>query len=127
MVLNSEIKDLYNKKKSFFEQLVEICNIKYIDVLVILFEEDCKEVLNEVIEYVNQLGIVVDMNIFICFIGFVVFFFEIVINKIVYFNDVVVCLDFVIINEVYGFYYNQVDDLYNVFKIIVKQIVFDLI
>ena len=49
-VSNSEIKDLYNKKKGSFEQPVETRNIKYIDVLVTPSDEDRKEVLNEVTE-----------------------------------------------------------------------------
>ena len=120
-VSNSEIKDLYNKKKSSFEQPVETRNIKYIDVLVTPSEEDRKEVLNEVTEYANQLGTAADMNTFIRSTGSVVPFSEIAINKTVYPNDVVARLDSVTINEVYGPYYNQADDSYNAFKIIAKQ------
>ncbi|MCQ4912742.1 peptidylprolyl isomerase, partial [Phocaeicola vulgatus] len=61
----SEIKDLYNKKKSSFEQPVETRNIKYFDVLVTPSEEDRKELLNEVTEYANQLGTSADMNTYI--------------------------------------------------------------
>lgn len=92
-VSNSEIKDLYNKKKSSFEQPVETRNIKYIDVLVTPSEEDRKEVLNEVTEYANQLGTAADMNTFIRSTGSVVPFSEIAINKTVYPNDVVARLD----------------------------------
>ena len=115
-VSNSEIKDLYNKKKSSFEQPVETRNIKYIDVLVTPSEEDRKEVLNEVTEYANQLGTAADMNTFIRSTGSVVPFSEIAINKTVYPNDVVARLDSVTINEVYGPYYNASDNTINSFK-----------
>ena len=115
-VSNSEIKDLYNKKKSSFEQPVETRNIKYIDVLVTPSEEDRKEVLNEVTEYANQLGTAADMNTFIRSTGSVVPFSEIAINKTVYPNDVVARLDSVSVGGVYGPYYNATDNTINSFK-----------
>lgn len=120
-VSNSEIKDLYNKKKATFEQAIETRNIKYIDVLVTPSDQDRQEVLNEVTDYANQLGNAADMSTFIRSTGSVVPFSEVVINKTVLPNDIAVRLDSVSINEVYGPYYNQADDSYNAFRILAKQ------
>lgn len=120
-VSNEEIKALYNKKKDTFEQPIETRNIKYIDVLVTPSDEDRKEVLDEVTEYSTQLANAADMSTFVRSTNSVVPFSEVVVNKTVLPNDIVARLDSVKLGEVYGPYYNQVDDSYNAFRILAKQ------
>ena len=120
-VSNEEIKALYNKKKDTFEQPIETRNIKYIDVLVTPSDEDRKEVLDEVTEYSTQLANAADMSTFVRSTNSVVPFSEVVVNKTVLPNDIVDRLDSVKLGEVYGPYYNQVDDSYNAFRILAKQ------
>lgn len=126
-VSNSEIKDLYEKRKETFKQPVETRNIKYIDVLVTPSDADRQAVLEEVTEYANQLENAAELSTFIRSTGSVVPFSAVAINKNVYPNDVVARLDSVKVNEVYGPYYNPADDSYNAFKIVATQMAPDSI
>lgn len=126
-VSNSEIKDLYEKRKETFKQPVETRNIKYIDVLVTPSDADRQAVLEEVTEYANQLENAPELSTFIRSTGSVVPFSAVAINKNVYPNDVVARLDSVKANEVYGPYYNPADDSYNAFKIVATQLAPDSI
>ena len=126
-VSNDEIKALYNKKKETYKQLMETRDIKYIDVLVTPSEEDRAELLNEVTEYANQLANVTEMATFIRSTGSVIPFSEVAINKAVYPNDIATRIDSVKIGEVYGPYYNQADDSYNVMQVLAKEAIADSI
>lgn len=120
-VSDSEIKELYNKKKQSFEQLVETRNIKYIDVEVKPSQKDRQEVLAEVTGYANQLKGTEDITNFIHTTGSVVPFKSLAINKNILPQDVSSRLDSVNVGEVYGPYYNQGDNSYNAFKVIAKE------
>ena len=109
-VSNDEIKALYKERKETYKQNIETRNIKYIDVLVTPSEQDRTDVLNEVTEYANQMAETTDMAAFIRTTGSVVPFTGIAINKAAYPSDIATRIDSVKLNEVYGPYYNQVDD-----------------
>ena len=126
-VSNDDIKALYNEKKAMYKQDIETRNIKYIDVLVTPSEEDRAELLNEVTEYANQLASATELAAFIRSTGSVIPFPEIAMNKEVYPSDVVARIDSVRIGEVYGPYYNQTDDSYNVMQVLGKQSIADAI
>ena len=55
-VKESELKDLYNKKKEQFKQYVETRDIKYIDVQVTASAEDRAAIEKEVEDYTQQLA-----------------------------------------------------------------------
>ena len=126
-VSNDDIKALYNEKKAMYKQDIETRNIKYIDVLVTPSEEDRAELLNEVTEYANQLASATELAAFIRSTGSVIPFPEIAMNKEVYPSDVVARIDSVKIGEIYGPYYNQTDDSYNVMQILGKKSIADAI
>jgi peptidyl-prolyl cis-trans isomerase D len=121
-VTDSELKNLYNKKKAQFEQTVETRNIKYIDVLVTPSEADRNEVLQEVTEYANQLAetSTADMANFIRQAGSAVPFADVVVNSSVLPNDIAARLDSASVGEVYGPYRNVADDSFNAFRILSK-------
>jgi peptidyl-prolyl cis-trans isomerase D len=121
-VSNSELKDLYNKKKAQFEQTVETRNIKYIDVLVTPSEADRNEVLQEVTEYTNQLAetSAADMANFIRQTGSAVPYADVAINSSALPNDIAARLDSAAVGEVYGPYRNAADDSFNAFRILAK-------
>ena len=126
-VSNEEIKALYKARKETYKQPIETRNIKYIDVLVTPSEQDRTDVLNEVTEYANQLADAEDMAAFIRSTGSVVPFFGIAINKNVYPSDIATRIDSVKMGEVYGPFYNQADDSYNVMQVLAKQSIADSI
>ena len=126
-VSNDDIKALYNEKKAMYKQDIETRNIKYIDVLVTPSEADRAELLNEVTEYANQLASATELAAFIRSTGSVIPFPEIAMNKEVYPSDVVARIDSVKTGEVYGPYYNQTDDSYNVMQVLGKESIADAI
>ena len=126
-VSNDDIKTLYNQKKAMYKQDVETRNIKYIDVLVTPSEADRAELLNEVTEYANQLATATELAAFIRSTGSVIPFPEIAMNKEVYPSDVTARIDSVKTGEVYGPYYNQTDDSYNVMQVLGKEKIADAI
>ena len=126
-ISSSDIKARYNKNKEAYKQLIETRNIKYIDVLVTPSEADRAEVLNEVTEYANQLATATDLASFIRSTGSVVPFSEIAISKGVYPSDIATRIDSVKVGEVYGPYYNQVDDSYNAMQVLKKEALADSI
>ena len=126
-ISNDEIKALYKKKQEAYKQMMETRDIKYIDVQVVPSEEDRAELLNEVTEYANQLKEVTEMAAFIRSTGSVVPFTEVAINKAVYPSDIATRIDSVKIGEVYGPYYNQADDSYNVMQVLAKEAIADSI
>ena len=126
-VSNDDIKAMYNQKKAMYKQDVETRNIKYIDVLVTPSEADRAELLNEVTEYANQLATATELAAFIRSTGSVIPFPEIAMNKEVYPSDVAARIDSVKAGEVYGPYYNQTDDSYNVMQVLGKEKIADAI
>ena len=126
-ISNDEIKALYKKKQESYKQLIETRDIKYIDVQVVPSEEDRAELLNEMTEYANQMASITEMAAFIRTTGSVVPFTEVAINKAVYPSDIATRIDSVQMGEVYGPYYNQADDSYNVMKVMAKEAIADSI
>ena len=126
-VSNDDIKALYNEKKAMYKQDIETRNIKYIDVLVTPSEADRAELLNEVTEYASQLADATELAAFIRSTGSVIPFPEIAMNKEVYPSDVVARIDSVMTGEVYGPYYNQTDDSYNVMQVLGKEKIADAV
>ena len=120
-VSESEIKSLYNKKKEEYRQYIETRNIKYIDVQVVPSKEDRDAVAKEVTEYSEQLASATDYANFVRTTGSTYPFADLYYSKTAYPTDVVARLDSASIGEIYGPYYNQTDDSYNVFKIVGKQ------
>ena len=90
-------------------------------------EADRAELLNEVTEYANQLATATELAAFIRSTGSVIPFPEIAMNKEVYPSDVTARIDSVKTGEVYGPYYNQTDDSYNVMQVLGKEKIADAI
>ena len=120
-VSNSELKDLYNKKKEMFKQMVETRNIKYVDIQVTPSEKDRKDLLDEVTEYATQINGTSDMNNFVRSTNSTVPFSAIAVKKSTLPSDVAARVDSIALNQVYGPYYNQADNTYNVFKLLSKE------
>lgn len=121
-VSDSDLKNLYNKKKEQFKQYVESRNIKYIDVQITPSDADRNAVKEEVIEYTAQLEDASDYVPFIRSTGSDFPYVDVFYSKTAYPSDIISRLDSVKLGEVYGPYYNQSDDSFNSFKIIAKQI-----
>ncbi|MEG0648152.1 MAG: peptidylprolyl isomerase, partial [Bacteroides sp.] len=120
-VKESELKDLYNKKKEQFKQYVETRNIKYIDVQVTASPEDRAEIQKEVTEYTEQLaGTPADYTSFIRTTGSEYPYVDLYYSKTAFPADVVARMDSAAIGEVYGPYYNATDNSINSFKVLAK-------
>lgn len=119
-VSEEEIKDLYNKKKEQFKQLIETRNIKYVDVKILPSDADRKAIEKDVTEYASQLATTTDYATFIRSTNSIVPYSEVAVGKAALPNDVVTRIDSVAVNAVYGPYYNQADDSFNAFKIVEK-------
>ncbi len=126
-VSDSELKDLYNKKKEQFKQYTETRNIKYIDIHVRPSDADRKVVQEEVIDYTNQLEKATEYASFIRSTDSNVPYADVFYNKTAFPSDVTSRLDSVKVGEVFGPYYNQADDSYNAFKIVARQTAADSI
>ncbi len=121
VVKESELKDLYNKKKEQFKQYVETRNIKYIDVQVTASPEDKAALEKEMLEYTEQMGAVAtDYASFIRSTGSEYPYTDLYYSKTAFPNDVVARMDSTAIGEVYGPYYNVADNTFNSFKVLSK-------
>lgn len=120
-VSDSELKDLYNKKKEMFKQMIETRNIKYVDIQVTPSEKDRKDLLDEVTEYATQINSTSDINNFVRSTNSIVPFSAIAVKKSTLPSDVAARVDSIALNQVYGPYYNQADNTYNVFKLVAKE------
>lgn len=120
-VSDSELKDLYNKKKEQFKQYVESRNIKYIDVQVLPSKADKEAVEKEVKDFTNQLATATDYTNLIRTSGSEVPFADLFYTKKAYPQDIVTRMDSASIGQLYGPYYNQGDNTYNSFKVLAKQ------
>jgi len=120
-VSDSEIKDLYNKKKEQFKQYVESRNIKYIDVQVLPSKTDKAAIEKEVKDYTTQLASATDYASFIRNAGSTVPFSDLFYTKTAYPSDIAAKVDSAAIGQIYGPYYNQGDNTFNSFKVLAKQ------
>ena len=120
-VKESELKDLYNKKKEQFKQYVETRDIKYIDVQVTASPEDRAAIEKEVGEYTQQLANTEsEYTTFIRSTGSEKPYVDLYYNKTAFPRDVVARMDSAVLNRVYGPYYNGSDNTINSFKVIAK-------
>lgn len=120
-VKDSELKDLYNKKKEQFKQYVESRDIKYIDVQVTASAEDRAAIQKEVVESTEHLATTTnDYTSFVRSAGSETLYTDLFLNKTAFPADVVARLDSVTIGAVYGPYYNVADNTINSFKLVAK-------
>ena len=121
IVKESELKDLYNKKKEQFKQYVETRDIKYIDVQVTASPEDRAAIEKEVEDYTQQLAATDnDYTSFIRFTGSEQPYVDLFYNKTAFPRDVIARMDSAAIGKVYGPYYNGADNTINSFKVVAK-------
>ena len=121
VVKESELKDLYNKKKEQFKQYQETRDIKYIDVQVTASAEDRAAIQKEVDEATEQLATTTeDYTSFIRSTGSEAPYVDLFYNKTAFPSDVVARLDSASIGTIYGPYYNGADNTINSFKIVAK-------
>ena len=110
VVKESELKDLYNKKKEQFKQYQESRDIKYIDVQVTASAEDRAAIQQEVDEATAQLATTTDdYTSFIRSVGSEAPYVDLFYNKTAFPSDVVARLDSASVGSVYGPYYNGAD------------------
>lgn len=120
-VKESELKDLYNKKKEQFKQYVETRNIKYVDVQVTASAEDKAAIEKEVSEYTEQLaGTPADYTAFVRSTGSEYPYADLYYNKTAFPADVAARMDSAAIGQTYGPYYNTADNTINSFKVLSK-------
>ena len=120
-VKESELKDLYNKKKEQFKQYVETRDIKYIDVQVTASPEDRAAIEKEVGDYTQQLAATDnDYTSFIRFTGSEQPYVDLFYNKTAFPRDVIARMDSAAIGKVYGPYYNGADNTISSFKVVAK-------
>lgn len=120
-VKESELKDLYNKKKEQFKQYVETRNIKYIDVQVTASQEDRAAIEKEVNEYATQLASTdADYTNFIRSTGSTFPYVDLYYNKTALPTDVAARMDSLPMGQVAAPYYNSADNTLNAFKVLSK-------
>jgi peptidyl-prolyl cis-trans isomerase D len=120
-VKESELKELYNKKKEQFKQYVETRDIKYIDVQVIASPEDRAAIEKEVVDYAQQLAATDnDYASFIRSTGSEQSYVDLFYNKTAFPRDIVARMDSAVVGKVYGPYYNGPDNTINSFKVVAK-------
>ena len=121
VVKESELKDLYNKKKEQFKQYQESRDIKYIDVQVTASAEDRAAIQQEVDEATAQLATTTDdYTSFIRSVGSEAPYVDLFYNKTAFPSDVVARLDSASVGSVYGPYYNGADNTINSYKVVAK-------
>lgn len=120
-IKESELKELYNKKKEQFKQYQETRDIKYVDVQVTASAADKAAIQKEVDEATQQLAAATgDYMAFIRSTGSEVPYVDLLCNKAALPSDVSARLDSVSIGSVYGPYYNGADNTINSFKVLAK-------
>lgn len=119
VVTESELKELYKKKKEQFKQYQETRDIKYIDVQVTASAEDKAAIQKEMEEATGLLAANTDDYAgFIRSTGSTVSFADLFYNKSAFPADVVARLDSASLGAVYGPYYNGSDNTINSFKVV---------
>ncbi len=120
-VKESELKELYNKRKEEFKQYVETRDIKYIDVQVTASPEDRAAIEDEVTEYTGQLAETTsDYASVVRAAGSDAPYTDLYYTKTAFPSDVVARLDSATVGKVYGPYYNVADNTINSFKVVAK-------
>lgn len=121
-ITSSEIKDLYNKNKEQYRNLVETRDIQYIDYVVTPSEADRKTTQDEVTESSIELDQATDdYAAIVRSSGSTLQYVDIPMTKNAFPNDIASRLDSINVGEVYGPFYSQADDSYNAFKLLSKQ------
>lgn len=125
---DSEVKKLYNERKSGYKNLAETRNIKYVSFHVTPSAEDRAELNKELTEWADSLKAGnEDYATIARQSNSKAAYSELAWQKSAYPEEVQVRLDSVGINNVVGPIYNQSDDSYTVFKTIAKSNVADSI
>jgi peptidyl-prolyl cis-trans isomerase D len=120
-VKESELKDLYNKKKEQFKQYAETRDIKYVDFQVVASPEDRAALDAEMAEYTQQLGETnSDYTSFIRSTGSSAAYVDVFAKKNAFPADVAARIDSAAVGSVYGPYYNVNDNSLNSFKVVAK-------
>lgn len=120
-VTDAELKAAYDEKKEQYRQYVETRNIKYIDVQVTASDEDKAELRKEMDEYTAQLAAATtDYSTLVRSTGSEQPYVDLYYTTRALPGDVVARLDSVAMGEVYGPYYNAVDNTMNSFKKLAK-------
>lgn len=116
-ISDADLKEAYDRKKEQYRQYVETRNIRYIDVQVTASDEDRAALQEEMQEYTSQLaGNVTDYATFVRSTGSDVPYVDLFYTKRSLPSDVVARLDSVSTGDVFGPYYNAVDNTLNSFK-----------
>lgn len=116
---DKEYQAAYDQKKEQFKQYAETRDIKYVAYQVVPSQAD-KDALNkEVAEYATTLGQaqIPDEAIFMRQTNSTVPYSQVAWSKSAYPADIAARMDSAAIGQVYGPFYNQMDNSYNVFKI----------
>lgn len=120
-VTDAELKAAYAEKKEQYRQYVETRNIKYIDVQVTASDEDKAELRKEMDEYTAQLaGATSDYSTLVRSTGSEQPYVDLYYTTRALPSDVVARLDSVAMGDVYGPYYNALDNTMNSFKKLAK-------
>lgn len=120
-VKESELKELYNKKKEQFRQYQESRDIKYIDVQVTASDKDRAAIQQEVDEATAQLATTTDdYSAFVRTVGSMAPYTDLFYNKTAFPSDVAARMDSASVGVVYGPYYNVADNTINSFKVVDK-------
>lgn len=120
-VTDAELKAAYAEKKEQYRQYVETRNIKYIDVQVTASDEDKAELRKEMDEYTAQLaGATSDYSTLVRSTGSEQPYVDLYYTTRALPGDVVARLDSVAMGDVYGPYYNALDNTMNSFKKLAK-------
>lgn len=117
VVKNADLQEAYNKNKEQYRKFVETRNIRYIDVQVVASDADKAALQKEMDEYTAQLkGNVEDYTTFVRSTGSEQPFVDLYYTSNALPADVVSRLDSVNVGEVFGPYYNSIDNTMNSFK-----------
>lgn len=120
-VTDAELKAAYDEKKEQYRQYVETRNIKYIDVQVTASDEDKAELRKEMDEYTAQLAAATsDYSTLVRSTGSEQPYVDLYYTTRALPSDVVARLDSVAMGDVYGPYYNALDNTMNSFKKLAK-------
>lgn len=119
-VSDSEIQDLYNKKKEQFKQYVESRNIKYVDVPVKASKSDKAAIDKEMAEAKDQLIKGGDFAAIVRNAETEFAYVDLPYTKDAFPKDIQAKLDSATVGSVYGPFYTQDDNTLNAFKLLAK-------
>ena len=122
VVKESDLKELYNKKKEQFRQYVETRNVKYIDVQVTASPEDRAAIENEVAESTQTLRFTAnEYRGVVNASGSEYPYVDLYYNGSAFPRDIASRIDTAKVGETYGPYYNVADNTINSFKVVAKK------